>query len=324
MASILRRSALLSSGAAALAGLSSRAEAQDYPSRPVRLLEGYGAGGAPDIIARLTGKWLAERLGKPFVIENKPGASGRIATDAVAKAAPDGYTLLLVLNNNSVDAALKDKLPYDFVRDIAPIAGIYRQPLVMEVHPSVPANTVAEFIALAKQRPGKINMASAGVGTGTHLAGELFQIAAGVSLFHVPYRGVQALRDVVAGQVHVYFGVVASSLPQIKAGKLRALAVTTASRSAALPDVPAMSEFLPGYEFSARYALGAPRGTPPDAIDRLNREVNAALADPTFARQLAELGGIPIAGSPADLGRLFVSDTERIAKVIKTAGITID
>ena len=260
MASILRRSALLSSGAAALAGLSSRAEAQDYPSRPVRLLEGYGAGGAPDIIARLTGKWLAERLGKPFVIENKPGASGRIATDAVAKAAPDGYTLLQIVNNNTVDAVLKDKLPYDFIRDIAPVAGVYRQPLVMEVHPSVPATTVAEFIALAKSKPGKINMASAGVGTGTHLAGEMFQLSAGVSLFHVPYRGVQALRDVVAGQADVYFGVVASSLPQIKAGKLRALAVTTATRSPVLPDVPAMAEFLPGYEFSAWYGLGAPDG----------------------------------------------------------------
>jgi tripartite-type tricarboxylate transporter receptor subunit TctC len=316
-----RRSLLLSSGAALLAR---PAAAQAYPSRTVRIVEGYGPGGAPDIIARLIGKWLSERLGQPFVIDNKPGASGRIATESVAKAAPDGYTLLLVLNNNSVDAALKDKLPYDFIRDIAPVAGIYRQPLVMEVHPSVPANTVAEFIALAKQRPGKINMASAGVGTGTHLAGELFQIAAGVSLFHVPYRGVQALRDVVAGQADVYFGVVASSLPQIKAGKLRALAVTTASRSAVLPDVPAMAEVLPGYEFSAWYALGAPKGTPAAAIERLNREVNAALADPGFSTQLAELGGIPLAGSPADLGQLFVSDTDRIAKIIKVANLTLD
>jgi tripartite-type tricarboxylate transporter receptor subunit TctC len=316
-----RRSLLLSSGAVLLAR---PATAQAYPSRPVHIVEGYGPGGAPDIIARLIGKWLSERLGQPFVIDNKPGASGRIATEAVAKAPPDGYTLLLVLNNNTVDAALKDKLPYDFVRDIAPVAGIYRQPLVMEVHPSVPANTVAEFIALARQRPGKINMASAGVGTGTHLAGELFQIAAGVSLFHVPYRGVQALRDVVAGQADVYFGVVASSLPQIRAGKLRALAVTTAGRSAVLPDVPAMAEVLPGYEFSAWYALGAPKGTPPDAIERLNREVNGALADPKFSTQLAELGGIPLAGSPADLGRLVVSDTDRIAKIIKVANLTLD
>jgi tripartite-type tricarboxylate transporter receptor subunit TctC len=309
---------------ASLGVLSRPAHAQSYPSRPVHLLEGYGPGGAPDIIARLIGKRLSEKLGQPFVIDNKPGASGRIATEAVAKATPDGYTLLLVLNNNTVDAAIKEKLPYDFVRDIAPVAGIYRQPLVMEVHPSVPANTVAEFIALAKSKPGKINMASAGVGTGTHLAGEMFQIAAGVSLFHVPYRGVQALRDVVAGQADVYFGVVASSLPQIKAGKLRALAVTTATRSPVLPDVPAMSESLPGYEFSAWYALGAPKGTPPDAIARLNAEVNAALADPQFAAQLTELGGIPLAGSPADLGRLIGSDTEKIAQVIRTARITID
>jgi tripartite-type tricarboxylate transporter receptor subunit TctC len=309
---------------ASLGVLSRPVRAQSYPSRPVHLLEGYGPGGAPDIIARLIGKRLSEKLGQPFVIDNKPGASGRIATEAVAKATPDGYTLLLVLNNNTVDAAIKDKLPYDFVRDIAPVAGIYRQPLVMEVHPSIPANTVAEFIALAKSKPGKINMASAGVGTGTHLAGEMFQIAAGVSLFHVPYRGVQALRDVVAGQADVYFGVVASSLPQIKAGKLRALAVTTATRSPVLPDVPAMGEVLPGYEFSAWYALGAPKGTPPDAIARLNTEVNAALADPQFAAQLTELGGIPLAGSPADLGRLIGSDTDKIAQVIRTARITID
>lgn len=309
---------------ASLGVLSRPAYAQGYPSRAVHLLEGYGPGSAPDIIARLIGKWLSERLGQPFVIDNKPGASGRIATEAVAKATPDGYTLLLVLNNNTVDAAIKDKLPYDFVRDIAPVAGIYRQPLVMEVHPSVPANTVAEFIALAKQKPGKLNMASAGVGTGTHIAGEMFQQAAGVSLFHVPYRGVQALRDTVAGQADVYFGVVASSLPQIKAGKLRALAVTTASRSAVLPDVPAMAEVLPGYEFSAWYAVGAPKGTPPEAIARLNREVNAALVDPQFAGQLADLGGIPLAGSPDDLGRLIGSDTEKIARVIKVAGIAID
>jgi tripartite-type tricarboxylate transporter receptor subunit TctC len=261
MASILRRSALLSSVAAVLAGQSRHAGAEAYPLRPVHLLEGYGAGGAPDIIARLTGKWLSERLGKPFVIENKPGASGRIATEAVAKAAPDGYTLLQIVSNNAVDAALKDKLPYDFIRDIAPVAGVYHQPLVLEVHPSVPATTVAELIALARAKPGKINMASSGIGTGTHLAGELFQLAAGISLFHVPYRGVQALRDVVAGMADVYFGVVASSLPQIKAGKLRALAVTTATRSPVLPDVPAMAEFLPGYEFSAWYGLGAPKGT---------------------------------------------------------------
>jgi tripartite-type tricarboxylate transporter receptor subunit TctC len=316
-----RRSLLVSLGAAIVAR---PAGAEAYPSRPVHVLEGYGAGSAPDIIARLIGKWLAERLGKPFVIENKPGASGRIATDATAKAAADGYTLLLVLNNNTVDAAIKDKLPYDFIRDIAPVAGLYRQPLVMEVHPSLPANTVAEFIALAKAKPGKINMASAGVGTGTHLAGELFQMATGVSLFHVPYRGVQALRDVVAGQADVYFGVVASSLPQIKAGKLRALAVTTASRSHVLPDVPAMAEVLPGYEFSAWYGLGAPKGTPTEVIERLNKEVNAALADPQFDTQLADLGGISLGGSPADFARLIAADAKKIGAVIKAANLVLD
>jgi len=324
MTSILRRSALLLPLAASLAGLSRRAVAQAYPSRPVRLVEGYGAGGAPDIIARLSGKWLAERLGQPFVIENKPGASGRIATDVVAKAAPDGYTLLQIVNNNTVDAVLKDRLPYDFIRDIAPVAGVYRQPLVMEVHPSVPATTVAEFIALARSRPGKINMASAGVGTGTHLAGEMFQLAAGVSMFHVPYRGVQALRDVVAGLADVYFGVVASSLPQIKAGKLRALAVTTATRSPVLPDVPAMAEVLPGYEFSAWYGLGAPKATPADIVERLNREINAALADPPFSAQLVELGGTPLPGSPADFARLVATDTDKIGKVIKAANLVLE
>jgi tripartite-type tricarboxylate transporter receptor subunit TctC len=324
MASILRRSALLSPAAAALAAMARRAAAQAYPSRPVHLLEGYGAASAPDIIARLTGKWLAERLGKPFVIENKPGASGRIATDAVAKAVPDGYTLLQIVNNNTVDAVLKDRLPYDFIRDIAPVAGVYRQPLVMEVHPSVTATTVAEFIALAKSKPGKLNMASAGVGTGTHLAGELFQLAAGVSLFHVPYRGVQALRDVVAGQADVYFGVVASSLPQIQAGKVRALAVTTATRAAVLPDVPAMAEVLPGYEFSAWYGLGAPKATPSDIVALLNREVNAALADPQFSAQLAELGGTPLPGSPADFARLIAADTDTIGKVIRAANLVLE
>jgi tripartite-type tricarboxylate transporter receptor subunit TctC len=320
--SVIHRRSLLSG--AALAALPRPGRTQGWPNRPVRAIEGYGPGSAPDIIARLIGKWLSEHLGQPFVIDNKPGASGRIATEAVAKAPPDGHTLLLVLNNNTVDAAIKDKLPYDFIRDIAPVAGIYRQPLVMEVHPSVPATTVVEFIALAKQKPGKINMASAGVGTGTHIAGELFQLMAGVSLFHVPYRGIQALRDLVGGQADVYFGVVASSLPQIKAGKVRALAVTTAGRSAVLPAVPAMAEFLPGYEFSAWYALGAPKGTPASVVERLNKEVNAALADPQFSAQLAELGGIPLAGSPADLGRLFASDTDKIAGVIKAANITIE
>jgi tripartite-type tricarboxylate transporter receptor subunit TctC len=314
----------LSSGAAALAIVSRPAWTQAYPSRPVHLVEGYGAASAPDIIARLIGQWLGERLGRPFVIDNKAGASGRIATDLVAKAVPDGYTLLLVLNNNAIDAAIKDKLNYDFMRDIAPVAGIYRVPLVMEVHPSVPANTVPELIALAKARPGKINMASAGTGTGTHLAGELFQMMAGVSLFHVPYRGVQALRDLLAGEVQVYFGPVASSIAHIKAGKLRPLAVTTSTRSHVLPDVPTLDEYLPGYEFSAWYGLGAPRGTPLAAIDTLNRAVNAALADPAFKTQLADLGGTPLPGSPAEFGSLIAADTDKMGKVIQVANINVE
>lgn len=317
-----RRSFLFSLPAAALAVGS--ASAQTYPARPVRLLEGYGAGGAPDVLARLIGRWLSERLGQPIVIDNKPGASGRIATDVVAKAQPDGYTLLLIVSNNAVDAAIKDRLPYDFIRDIAPLAAIYRMPLVMVVHPSFPATTVAEFIAYAKANPGKVNMASAGVGTGTHIAGELFQVQAGVSLFHIPHRGVAALNAVIAGQVPVYFGVVASSLPQITAGKLRALAVTPAVRSLALPDVPAMAEFLPAYDYSAWYGLGAPSGTPPDVIARINREVNAALADPAFARQLTDLGGILLPGTPADFARLIATDTDMTANIIRVANIRIE
>ena len=317
-----RRSFLASLPAAALAARP--AGAQTYPARAVRVLEGYGAGSAPDIIARLISRWLSERLGQPFVVDNKPGASGRIATDAVAKAQPDGYTLLQIVNVNTVDAAIKERLPYDFIRDIAPVAGIYRQSLVMEVHSSFPATSVAEFIAYAKANPGKVNLASAGVGTGTHIAAEMFQVHAGVSLFHVPYRGVQALNAVVAGQVQVYFGVVASSLPQITAGKVRALAVTTAARSPVLPDVPSMAEALPGYDYSAWYGLGAPAGTPPDIIARINREVNAALADPAFARQLADLGGIPLPGTPADFARLIATDTDKTADIIRVAKIHIE
>ena len=324
MRSSRRRSILLASGAAALAGLSRPAGAQAWPSRPVRLVEGYGAGGAPDIIARLIGQRLSERLGTPFVIDNKPGASGKIATDSVAKAVPDGYTVLLVLINNAIDAAMKDKLAYDFVRDIAPVAAIYRVPLVMEVHPSVPATTVAEFIALARENPGRINMASAGTGTVTHIAGELFQMMAGVSLFHVPYRGAQVFQGMIGGQVQVYFGPVASSLPHIKAGKLRALAVTTATRSHVLSDVPTLADDLPGYELSAWYGLGVPKGTPAEAIETLNRAVNAALAEPAFKAQLADMGGTPLPGSPAEFGRLIAVDTEKMGRVIQVANINIE
>ncbi len=319
----LRRRALLplAAGAAAFPTLSA---AQTYPSRAVRLVEGYGAGGAPDIIARLIGQRLSEGLGKPFVIENKPGASGKIATDAVAKATPDGYTLLLVLVNNAIDAVFKDRLSYDFVHDIAPVAGIYRMPMVMEVHPSVPATTVPEFIAWAKANAGTVNMGSAGTGTITHIAGELFQMMAQVRLFHVPYRGSQVFLGITGGQVQVYFGPVASSLPLIKAGKLRALAVTTKTRLDVLPDIPTLDEVLPGFEFSSWYGVGAPRGTPPNIVDRLNGEVNAALADPAFKRQLADMGGTVLPGSPADFGKFIAAEVEKMEKVIRAANISVE
>ena len=319
----LRRRGLLhlAAGAAALPTLSA---AQTYPSRPVRLVEGYGAGGAPDIIARLIGQRLSERLGTTFVIENKPGASGKIATEAVARATPDGYTLLLVLVNNAIDAVFKDKLSYDFVRDIAPVAGIYRMPMVMEVHPSVPATTVPEFIAWAKANAGSVNMASVGSGTITHIAGELFQMMAQVRLFHVPYRGSQVFLGLTGGQVQVYFGPVASSLPLIKAGKLRALAVTTKTRLEVLPDLPTLDEVLPGFEFSSWYGVGAPKGTPPNIVDRLNSEVNAALADPAFKRQLADMGGTVMPGSPADFARFIAAEVEKMEKVIRAANISVE
>jgi tripartite-type tricarboxylate transporter receptor subunit TctC len=295
--------------------------AQTYPSRPVHLIEGFGAGGAPDIIARLTGEWLGERLGRPFIIENRSGASGKIATEVVARAAPDGHTLLMITAVNAIDAAFGDKLSYDFVRDIIPVAGLYRVPYVMEVHPSVPANSVAEFIAYAKANPGKVNMGSAGTGTGTHISGELFKIMSGVDLYHVPYRGAQVIQAVLAGQVQLFFGVLSSSIGHIKAGRLRALAVTTATRSPALPDIPALNEFLPGYEASAWFGLGAPRGTPSEVISRLNREVNAALADAKAQARLEDLAGVVISGSPSDFGQLIGAEIEKWRKVIQAANI---
>lgn len=319
-----RRSLLLASIAPMLGALSRPAAGQAWPSRSVRIVEGYGPGGAPDIIARLIGHKLSEQLGTPFVIDNKPGASGKIATDAVAKAPPDGYTLLLVLINNAINAALKDKLPFDFVRDIAPVAGIYGVPMVMEVHPSVPATTVPEFIAFARENPGKVNMGSAGTGTVTHIAGELFQMMAGISLFHIPYRGAQVFQGLIAGQAQIYFGPVASSFPHIKAGKLRALAVTSKTRSHLLPDVPTLDEYLPGYDISAWYGLGAPRGTPAAVIETLNRAVNAALDDPAFKARLTDLGGTPLVGPPAEFGKLIAVDAEKMAKVIQVANINLE
>ena len=319
-----RRLLYVAGGAVALPTLLPIAEAQTYPSRPVHLIEGFGAGGTPDILARLLGQWLAERLGQPFVVENRSGATGRIATEAVVRAAPDGHTLLLAATGNAVDAIFRGNLDYDFNRDIAPVAGIYRVPYVMDVHPSVPAKTIPEFIAYARTRPGKINMASAGSGTGSHIAGELFKMMTGIDMVHVPYRGTQVYPDLLGGQVQVFFGPLPSSIGYIKAGKLRALAVTTATRSAALPDIPTAGESVPGYEASIWFGVGAPRATPAEIVGRLNKEINAALADPTMKAKLAEQGGELLPGSPADFGKLIAAENEKWRKVIQAANIKPD
>lgn len=301
------------------------ARSQAYPSRPVKLVVGYAAGGVNDVLARLMGQYLAERLGQSFVVENRPGAGSNIATESVVRAAPDGYTLLLASTANAINATLYDKLGFDFARDIAPVAGICRVPTVMLLNPSVPARTVPEFIAYLKANPGKVSMASAGNGSPQHVAGELFKMMAGVDMVHIPYRGgAPALSDLLAGQVQVYFSSVASAIQYIRADKLRALAVTTAKRSDLLPDLPTVAEFLPGYEASPWYGLGAPKGTPPEVIARLNEEVNKALADPAIKTRLAELGATPLPGSAADFGRLLVDETDKWAKVVKMSGAKPD
>jgi tripartite-type tricarboxylate transporter receptor subunit TctC len=306
---------------AALPAVSRVAWAQAYPTRPVRLIEGFGAGSAPDVLARLIGQSLSEQLGQSFVVENRSGANSNIATDAVARASPDGYTLLLITSANAINATLYDKLNYNFIRDIVPIASIVRVPLVMEVHPSVPARTVAEFIAYAKANPGKINMASAATGGLTHVAGELFKMMAGVDLFHVPYRGAQVFPALLAGEAQVYVGPLLSSIGYVRAGNLRALAVTTTTRSPVLPDIPALSETLPGYEASTWYGIGAPKNTPAEIIKRLNTQVNASLADANFQARLANLGATVLPGSPADFAKLIADETEKWGKVIRTANI---
>jgi tripartite-type tricarboxylate transporter receptor subunit TctC len=311
----------LAAGATALPAVSRVAWAQAYPTRPVRLIEGFGAGSAPDVLARLIGQSLSEQLGQSFVVENRSGANSNIATDAVARASPDGYTLLLITSANAINATLYDKLNYNFIRDIVPIASIVRVPLVMEVHPSVPARTVAEFIAYAKANPGKINMASAATGGLTHVAGELFKMMAGVDLFHVPYRGAQVFPALLAGEAQVYVGPLLSSIGYVRAGNLRALAVTTTTRSPVLPDIPALSETLPGYEASTWYGIGAPKNTPAEIIKRLNTQVNASLADANFQARLANLGATVLPGSPADFAKLIADETEKWGKVIRTAGI---
>jgi tripartite-type tricarboxylate transporter receptor subunit TctC len=319
-----RRLLCAAGGAVALPTLLPIAEAETYPSRPVHLIEGFGAGGTPDILARLLGQWLAERLGQPFVVENRSGATGRIAAEAVVRAAPDGHTLLLAATGNAIDAIFRSSPNYDFIRDIAPVAAIYRVPYVVDVHPSVPAKTIAEFIAYAKTRPGKINMASAGSGTGSHIAGELFKMMTGVDMVHVPYRGTQVYPDLLGGQVQVFFGPLPSSIGYIKAGKLRALAVTTATCSAALPEVSTAGEWVPGCEASIWFGVGAPRATPAEIVERLNKEINAAVAEPTMKAKLAEQGGELLPGSPADFGKLIAADNEKWGKVIQAANIKPD
>jgi tripartite-type tricarboxylate transporter receptor subunit TctC len=317
-----RRFLHLTAGAAALPAVSRVAWAQAYPSRPVRVIVGFAAGGGVDIVARLIGQWLSERLGQPFVIENRPGASTNIATEAAVRAPPDGYTLLLVGTIAAINATLYDKLNYNFIRDIAPVAGLMLVPNVMVVNPSVPAKTVPEFIAYAKANPGKINMASSGSGSSLHVSGELFKMMAGVNLTHVPYRGTApALTDVLSGQVQVVFSPMPGSIEYIRAGKLRALAVTTGMRSETLPDIPTVGEFVPGYEASTWYGVGAPRNTPVEIVEKLNKEINAALADPKMKGRLADTGGTVLPGSAADFGKLIADEIEKWAKVIKFAGI---
>jgi tripartite-type tricarboxylate transporter receptor subunit TctC len=311
----------LTAGAAALLAASRIAWAQAYPARPVRIIVGFPAGGPTDIVARVMAQWLSERLGHQFVVENRAGAASNIGTEAALRAPPDGYTLLQVTSSNAVNATFYENLSFDFINDIAPVGAIIRVPFVMEVNPSVPARTVPEFIAYAKANPGRINMASGGTGTSIHIAGELFKMMAGVNLVHVPYRGsAPALTDMIGGQVHVMFDVLTSSIGHIRSGALRALAVTTATRSQVLPNLPTVGDFLPGYEASAWYGIAAPRNTPSHILDKLNTEMNAGLADAAVRARLAELGGTVIPGSPADFGKLVADEIDKWGKVVKFSG----
>jgi tripartite-type tricarboxylate transporter receptor subunit TctC len=321
-----RRKFLRLAGAvAALPAFPRFAMAQTYPTRPVRIIGGFPVGSSPDIFVRLLGQSLSERLDQQFVIENRPGAGTNIATEAVVRAPPDGYTLLLATSANAINATLYHNLQFNFIHDIAPVASIVRFPHIMEVNPSFPAKTVPEFIAYAKANPGKINMASAGSGTPQHVIGELFKVMAGVDMLHVPYRGITpAVTDLLGGQVQVIFDAVPLSIEYIRAGKLRPLAVTTATRWDGLPDLPTVSEFLPGYEATSWLGVGAPRNTPSDIVEELNKEINAVLADPKTRSRLADLGGTPLPGSPADFGKLIVEETQKWSKVVKFAGAKPD
>ena len=310
----------LAASAAALPAVSRIARAQTYPTRPVRVIAGYAAGGGPDIVARLMSEWLSERLRQQFIVENRTGAGTNLATEAVVRALPDGYTLLEVTASNAFNATLYDNLSFNFIRDIAPVASIDRTPFVMEVNPSVPVKTVPEFIAYAKANPGKINMASNGIGSAGHVAGELFEMMTGVDMVHVPYRG-NYLPDLIGGQTQVTFSPIPTSIEQIRAGKLRALAVTTATRVAALPDIPTVGEFVPGYEASGWIGFGAPKNTPSEIIDKLNKEINAGVADPKLKARLVDLGGVPMAMTPAEFGKLIADETKKWGKVIRAANI---
>jgi tripartite-type tricarboxylate transporter receptor subunit TctC len=311
----------LAAGAAALPAVSRIAWAQAYPSRPVRLIVGFAPGGTTDITARLIGQWLSERLGQQFLIENRTGAATNIATEAVVRAPADGYTLLLVTASNAINATLYDKLGFNFIRDIAPVAGIIRYPLVMQVNPSFPAKTVPEFISHAKSNPGKVSYGSGGIGTSIHVASELFKMMAGIEMIHVPYRGgAPAMTDLMGGQIQVVFNPVPESMEHIKAGKLRPLAVTGATRSEALPDVPTVGDFVPGFEASALQGIGAPKDTPAEIVEKLNKEINAGLADPKLKARFADLGATVFVVSPADFGKFIADETEKWAKVIKFAG----
>ena len=315
----------LAAGAAALPAVSRIGWAQAYPTRPVHIVVGFAPAGGNDVVARLLGQWLSERLGQPFVIENRPGAATNIATEAVVRAPADGYTLLFVSATNAINATLYERLNFNFIRDIVPVASIMRVANVMVVHPSVPATTVSKFITHAKANAGKINMASAGNGSTSHISGELFKMMTAVNIVHVPYRGIApALNDLLGGQVQVTFASMPSSIGYVRAGTLRALAVTTATRSEALPDVPTVAEFVPGYEESSWTGVGAPKATPAEIVEKLNKEINAGLADRKIAARLADLGSVPMPMTPTDFGRLIADEMEKWAKVIKFSGARPD
>jgi tripartite-type tricarboxylate transporter receptor subunit TctC len=312
----------LAGSVAALPMVSRIARAQAYPMRPVRLIVGYAAGGGTDIVARLTGQWLSERFGKPFIVEDRPGGNSNIATEAVVRAPPEGYTLFVMDSAPALNATLYDNLTFNFIRDIAPVSGIASQPIAMVINPSLSARTISEFISYAKADPGKLNMASGGIGNITHVSGELFKKMAGVNMVHVPYRGGgAALTDLLGGQVQVLFTGFVAAIEYIRAGRLRALAVTSARRSNTLPDIPSLSEFLPGYEAEDWKGLGAPKGTPVEIIAKLNEGINGALTDPKMKARLAELGGIPLPGSSADFRKFIAAETEKWGKVIRAANI---